>query len=295
MTSRRRLQSQTQLRLSSPCRGPQHASILRVLGWLLLRVWSDRVGRFLTTAMLALLLAPLPVLAADHAASTQPSSATDPFAVYQAQLTDAASRTLDRVVQPAPAPSSPSPKTVLEPLPSPRPSAQSSWQRVERLRPVLEPILREAGVPTELAAVVLVESGGEPAALSPKGARGLWQLMPDTARRYGLVVNGERDERLDMFKSTRAAAQYLRDLYAQFRDWPLALAAYNAGEQRVESALVQAGASDFSRISPSLPAETRQYVPAVLGALARFGGDAASVVTQHPPSARLVYAAALSR
>jgi len=144
-------------------------------------------------------------------------------------------------------------------------------ERVRQLRPLIEPILREEGVPTELTAVVLVESGGHSTALSPKGARGLWQLMPDTARRYGLVVTPERDERLDVLKSTHAAAHYLRDLYAQFGNWSAALAAYNAGEQVVGAALKRAGASDFQVMSRSLPSETRSYVPAVLAAMQWFG------------------------
>jgi membrane-bound lytic murein transglycosylase D len=127
-------------------------------------------------------------------------------------------------------------------------------------------ILRAHGLPEELIAVVAVESGFRPSVLSPKGARGLWQLMPETARRYGLAVGREADERLDPLKSTHAAARYLSDLYAQFADWPLALAAYNAGEQRVERALSRMGARDFWTLArhAALPKETRAYVPAVL-------------------------------
>jgi membrane-bound lytic murein transglycosylase D len=90
--------------------------------------------------------------------------------------------------------------------------------------------------------------------------------MPETARRYGLVVDSRRDERLDPLKATHAAAQYLGDLHAEFQDWPLALAAYNAGEDRVERALEQLGARDFWTLSrfAAVPHETRRYVPAVL-------------------------------
>jgi membrane-bound lytic murein transglycosylase D len=140
--------------------------------------------------------------------------------------------------------------------------------RVMELKPVLAPILQEEGVPDEIAALVLVESGGQPAALSPKGARGIWQFMPDTARRFGLTINRETDDRLDILKSTRATARYLRDLHEQFGDWSLALAAYNAGEIVVRNAVLRSGSKDFALLSSKrlIPAETRAYVPAVMAA-----------------------------
>jgi membrane-bound lytic murein transglycosylase D len=97
--------------------------------------------------------------------------------------------------------------------------------------------------------------------------------MPETARRYGLVVTPSRDERLDVERSTCAAAHYLRDLYQQFGSWPLALAAYNAGEQRVQRAVARAGIADFIQLSSLrlLPQETRNYVPAVLSAMQLLG------------------------
>jgi membrane-bound lytic murein transglycosylase D len=101
----------------------------------------------------------------------------------------------------------------------------------------------------------------------------MWQLMPATARRYGLRVDGEEDERADIDKSTRAAALYLRDLHLQFQDWPLALAAYNAGEVAVQRAVGRAGSKEFWELSrlKLLPAETRAYVPAVLRVLELSG------------------------
>jgi len=140
--------------------------------------------------------------------------------------------------------------------------------RVDLLRPAIEPILRSHGVPADLVAVILVESGGRADALSPKGARGLWQLMPDTARRYGLHVDEIQDDRLDLFRSTEAAAQYFHDLYAQFGDWKLALAAYNTGEANVTSAILRAHTQDFDQLASRwmLPLETRNYVPRVLAA-----------------------------
>jgi membrane-bound lytic murein transglycosylase D len=96
--------------------------------------------------------------------------------------------------------------------------------------------------------------------------------MPDTARRYGLFVDETRDDRTDIEKSTRAAARYLRDLHLRFGNWPLALAAYNAGELAVEGAVKRTGSSDFAAISNTgqIPAETRSYVPAVLAAIKRI-------------------------
>jgi membrane-bound lytic murein transglycosylase D len=148
-------------------------------------------------------------------------------------------------------------------------------ERVTQLRETMDAILGEEGVPQDVAAVVLVESGGSAMALSPKGARGVWQFMPETARRYGLTVSASRDERLDVVKSTRAAARYLRELHGQFGDWRLAFAAYNAGEQAVAQAVARAGRRDFARVQSLLPRETRNYVPAVMEAMTLFGGGEA--------------------
>jgi len=130
-------------------------------------------------------------------------------------------------------------------------------------------IFLEEGVPLDLLLVAAVESNFHPLALSPKGARGLWQLMPETARRFGLRVDRWMDERTHPARSTRAAARYLRELYLRFGDWPLALAAYNAGEGRVAAAVQQALPSNLDELvrHPLLPAETRRFVPAVLQAI----------------------------
>jgi membrane-bound lytic murein transglycosylase D len=134
---------------------------------------------------------------------------------------------------------------------------------------VIGKIFYEEGVPRELLLVGLVESGYQSDAVSPAQAVGMWQFIPETARRFGLI-NDHGDFRTDVLRSTRAAAQYLRVLLDQFQDWRLALAAYNAGEDRVEEAIRRARSRDFSTISRLrlLPDETLNYVPAVLSAIA---------------------------
>ncbi len=130
-------------------------------------------------------------------------------------------------------------------------------------------IFAEEGVPTQFVVLAGVESGFNPAALSRKSARGLWQLMPETAARFGLRVDARVDERTHPVRSTRAAARYLRQLYEQFEDWVLALAAYNAGEGRVSRAMERGRTRSFWELASRgfLPQETRQYVPAVLARL----------------------------
>jgi len=164
--------------------------------------------------------------------------------------------------------------------------------RLNRLLPVVEPILRSHGIPAELAAVILVESGGRLTALSSKGARGLWQLMPETARRYGLRVNAIEDDRLDLFMATAAAARYLHDLYAQFGDWKLSLAAYNAGEANVSSAILKAHTQDFDQLANlrMLPLETRNYVPSVLANALLIGQSSTLEKSRGAATATTVFA-----
>jgi len=226
------------------------------------------------------------------AASPRPAGSAseltdDPFAALHARLEAKADEVLLRAALPGSASGSSPQGETLAVATDPaawQQFAQRHWngqerplrravERISGLRPLVEPILKEEGLPPELLGLMLVESGGHPAALSPQGARGLWQFMPTTARRYGLKVSYGSDERLDVERSTRAAARHLRDLYVQFGDWALALAAYNAGDGAVQKAIRRGKTTDFATLSSLrlLPAETRAYVPAVLAAGPLFG------------------------
>lgn len=135
-----------------------------------------------------------------------------------------------------------------------------------RLLPRVQEVFIEEGVPAELAWMAEAESTFNPAARSPVGAKGLFQLMPETAKSLGLQTFLP-DERSHPEKSARAAAQYLRQLHGRFGSWPLALAAYNGGQGRVSRTLKKQNATTFEEIADALPAETRMYVPKVLATI----------------------------
>jgi Transglycosylase SLT domain len=236
----------------------------------------------------------LPVLLWSQNLRAQSSSPalSQPFAKISESLTSKADTLLVNAYQPVRTTVEATPVLEQRPIQLQIVGPSAAVARVELLRPAIDPILRGEGVPVELAAVVLVESGGNTSALSPKGARGLWQLMPNTARRYGLVVDGIRDERVDVEKSTRAAARYLSDLHLQFGSWPLALAAYNTGEQNLQRAIDRSRSTEFTVLSSTgrLPLETMNYVPAVLAATRSFGQTLTLEVPQHTPAGTTVFA-----
>ena len=133
--------------------------------------------------------------------------------------------------------------------------------------PIFEEALDYYGLPLELKYLPVIESALEPKAKSPAGAVGLWQFMLATGKRYDLKVNSLIDERQDPYKSSWAAARYLRDLYKIYRDWNLVIAAYNCGPTNVNKAIHRAnGVLDYWTIYPYLPSETRGYVPAFIAA-----------------------------
>jgi membrane-bound lytic murein transglycosylase D len=158
------------------------------------------------------------------------------------------------------------------PLPAPSPETQRrAWTKLieERPAPVttnkqvarLKQIFIEENVPPQLVWLAEVESSFDARARSPAGAAGLFQLMPATARSLDLSVNVFRDERLNAEKNARAAARYLRYLHGRFKDWRLALAAYNCGEGRVAALLKRHGGKTYDDINQYLPTETQMYVP----------------------------------
>jgi membrane-bound lytic murein transglycosylase D len=160
---------------------------------------------------------------------------------------------------------------------------EAALSRGGRYLPRIREVFAAEGVPQDLAYLALVESAFHTRALSKAKAKGMWQFMPATGRRFGLAQDWWVDERSDPEKATRAAARYLRELYELFGDWNLALASYNAGEGRVSRAMERYGASDFwtLREVSNLARETRNYVPMIHAAIIvakaadRYGFDIA--------------------
>ncbi len=140
---------------------------------------------------------------------------------------------------------------------------QRMLERKDIYFPLYEKYLKKYGLPDELKYLSLIESGLENKAISNKGAGGLWQFMPYTARGdFGMRVDQYIDERFDAERATDAACQYLKRLYKTFGDWHLALAAYNTGPSNVKRAMRRCGGSnDFWGIYACLPAQTKAYVP----------------------------------
>jgi len=170
------------------------------------------------------------------------------------------------------------------PLPGPNPgpvTEREIWIKKVAGRPLppgardyltrLKPVFTAQKVPPELFWVAEVESSFDAGARSPAGAAGLFQLMPDTAKRFGLSL-WPRDQRLQPENSARASAQYLKYLHDRFKDWRLALAGYNSGEGTVQKLLDRYKTRNYDDIARHLPAETQMYVPKVEATLLRREG-----------------------
>ncbi len=142
----------------------------------------------------------------------------------------------------------------------------AAMQRSGRYRPMIERILAEEGLPQELIHLAQAESGFMPRAMSRAAAGGMWQFLAWRGREYGLLQTRYTDDRMDPEKATRAAARHLHDLYNEFGDWYLAIAAYNCGPGAVEKAVERTGYADFWELRNRgvLPAETTNYVPIIL-------------------------------
>ena len=130
-------------------------------------------------------------------------------------------------------------------------------KRAPKYFPIIEPILQENGIPDDFKYLAVIESGLTNVT-SPAGAEGFWQFMPQTARDYGLEVNGDIDERLNLIKATESAAAYLMDAYAEFGNWTLAAAAYNAGVQRIKTSLEKQQTNSYYDLF--LNEETSRYM-----------------------------------
>lgn len=145
---------------------------------------------------------------------------------------------------------------------------QQALERRMQFEPVLYEIFRDQGLHPDLLNVALIESGFKLTAKSSAGASGPWQFMSQTARMYGLRVERGIDQRQDLVLSTLAAARHLRDLYAQFRDWNLVLAAYNAGPSAVERAMRKVKSNNFWTLARqrTLRDQTARYVPRFIAA-----------------------------
>jgi membrane-bound lytic murein transglycosylase D len=165
---------------------------------------------------------------------------------------------------------------------------ERAYSRSGRYHAMIVSTLKEEGVPQDLIYLAQAESGFHPLAVSRVGARGIWQFMASRGRGYGLYHNMWVDDRQDPEKSTRAAAHHLKDLYNQFGDWYLAMAAYNSGPGTVQAAVKRTGYADFWELYRRnvLPKETRNYVPIILAVTimtknpSQYGLE--DVVMEHP-------------
>src|SRR5271169_4203364 len=150
--------------------------------------------------------------------------------------------------------------------PKGRPTLEHGLARAGRYREMISQTFQQEGVPQDLIYLAMAESGFQPLAVSRAGARGMWQFMAGRGEMYGLDRNWWVDDRQDPVKSTHAAARHLKDLYEQFGDWYLAMAAYNTGPGNIQHAVERTGYADFWELYRRgvLPQETQNYVPIIL-------------------------------
>ncbi|MCC6726371.1 MAG: transglycosylase SLT domain-containing protein [Saprospiraceae bacterium] len=145
-------------------------------------------------------------------------------------------------------------------------NAKRIMERAAVYFPIYEKYLKEHGLPQDLKYLSIVESSLVPQAVSPAGAKGLWQFMSETGKNYCLTIDNEVDERFCPYNATEAAMQYLAKQFQRFGSWELALASYNCGPGTINNAMKRARSNDYWAISKYLPRETKNFVPAFLGA-----------------------------
>ncbi len=148
-----------------------------------------------------------------------------------------------------------------------RQSGEKILGRVDLFFPLFEKEIHARKLPDELKYIAVVESNLKPTATSSTGATGLWQFISSTGRMKGLTINSTVDERRDPIKSTKAALDYLNDLYCEFDDWTLAIAAYNCGPGGVRKAIRRGSSYNYWDIRSYLPKETQKYVPRIIAAM----------------------------
>jgi membrane-bound lytic murein transglycosylase D len=152
-------------------------------------------------------------------------------------------------------------------------SLRNIQQRSERYFAMIDSVFEKYDLPEELKYLAVVESDLKTKVVSRSGAAGLWQLMPGTARSFGLKVTSKHDERKHSYKSTVAAAKYLKTLYRQFGDWLLVIAAYNGGSGTILKAIRKSGSHNFWKLQYALPMETRVHVKRYIGTHYFFEGE----------------------
>lgn len=146
-------------------------------------------------------------------------------------------------------------------------------KKANRYFPIVEPILKEYGVPEDFKYLMVIESSCNPLARSVAGAAGLWQFMQSTGREYGLEVNKNIDERYHVEKSTIAACQYLKEAYEKYQDWTAVAASYNAGQARITNQFEKQQVDDM--LDLHLVEETARYVYRIIAAKIMFSNPAA--------------------
>jgi len=161
---------------------------------------------------------------------------------------------------------------------------------------MMDNILANYGLPTELKYLAVIESRLKTSAVSWAGAVGPWQFMPETAKGYGLKVTSTRDDRKDYFKSTHAAAKYLKSLFKEFGDWLLVIAAYNGGPGNVYSAIRKSKSRNFWDLQYYLPTESRNHVKKFIGTHYIFEGQGGvTTLTKAEASEQMAASALLIR